>query len=206
MKDDHLETPNVPGDAHGLRVVLVRTAETPFSRQGRFEGDIDLPLTDRGRQSCRRLLAEVLRPLGVVDTVYASGNQGSRETAEILAAANSNRIRVLSGLRGVSFGLWEGQLISDVRQRHRRIFLQWQRQPNSITPPEGEKTERAIKRTLATVRNIMKRHRTGTVCIVAPRMVIALIYCHLRSIDPERVFEAGRNLGRVEVVMAQAAR
>ena len=203
---DQADSPAEGREGSGLQILLVRAAETPFSRQGRFEGDIDVPLTERGRRLCRRMLTEVLHPMGGVDGVYSAGNQGSRETAEILAAANSNRIRILPGLRGVSFGLWEGQLVTDVRHRHRRIFNQWQREPSSISPPEGEEMDCAIRRTHSAVRSISRKHRLGTVCVVAPGMVISLIYCHLMRIDPERVFEAAGDLSDVEVVSAEDAR
>ena len=188
----------------GPTFVLVRAAETVFSRGGRLEGDVDVPLTPQGRARSRKVLDEVLRPLGVVDAVYSAGNQGSRETAEILAAANSNRVRVMDELDGVSFGLWEGQLVADVRQRHSRIWEQWMRDPLSITPPEGEEIGKAFARTGSALRSIRRKHREGIVAIVAPETIISLFYCHLSGRPADDVFRVGREIGKVEIFPAEA--
>lgn len=187
-------------NGRGPVIVLVAAAETDFSRCGRLEGDVDVPLTPKGRMRSRRIMEEVLLPLGGVDAVYTARNQGARETAEILAAANSNRIRVLDQLKGVSFGLWEGQLVADVRQRHARIWECWMRDPMGMTPPEGEEMARACARTAAAVKTIRRRHRDGNVAVVAPEAVISLVYCHLKGRPAADVFQVGRELGAFEIV------
>jgi broad specificity phosphatase PhoE len=185
----------VRSTGQGLVLVLVQAAETDFSRSGRLEGDVDVPLTPRGRMRSRRIMEEVLLPMGGVVAVYTARNQGSRETAEILAAANSNRIRVMDELKGVSFGLWEGQLVADVRQRHARIW-----DPMGMTPPEGEEMGRAFARTAVAVKAIRRRHRGGNVAVVAPEAVISLVYCHLKGRPAAEVFRIGREIGHFEIV------
>lgn len=182
-----------------LRVVLVRAGETDFTRSGRFQGDVDVPLTERGREQSRRLTEEVVA-LGGADAVYCSANQSARETAEIVAAANSNRIRILPELRGVSFGLWEGQLVTEVRHRHTRMYERWRREPTAIAPPQGEEMEDAFSRAESAVRAITKRHREGAVAVVAPGTMIALLLCRLSNLPANDVFEVEARIGSVEVV------
>jgi len=183
-----------------LRLVFFRAAETGFTRAGRMEGNVDLPLTDRGRSSVGRLVTETLEPLGGPDAIYSAANQSSRETAEVVAGGNGMRVKVLSGLRGLALGLWEGQLLADVRQRHARIYENWSRDPLCITPPGGEEMEDALRRTKAAANTILKKHRRGTVAVVAPEAVIGLLCCHLGHCTPDRVFTLTRNLGPAEVV------
>lgn len=188
-----------------LRLVLVRQAESEFSSQGRMAGDVDVPLTERGRTASRRILDGFPEVNGDVSGVYTAGNQAARETAEILAEADGRRVRVLPDLRGISLGLWEGQLVADVRDRHGRIFAQWSRDPTSITPPEGEEMKNAFARAKAAARTIRRKHRKGTVVVVAPDAVIALLVCHLTGRTPDRVFEVMKGLDPVEVVNGHEA-
>jgi broad specificity phosphatase PhoE len=196
ISENHTE----PAEDPDLRLVLLRAAETGFTRAGRMEGDIDLPLTDRGRAAVGRLVTEILDPLGGPDAVYSAANQSSRETAEVVASGNGMRVKVLSGLRGLSLGLWEGQLLADVRQRHARVYENWYRDPLCITPPGGEEMEDALRRTKVAANSILKKHRRGTVAVVAPEAVIGLFCCHLGQCTPDRVFKLTRNLGPAEVV------
>jgi len=189
-----------PAGKSEFRLVLFRAAETGFTRAGRMEGDVHLPLTDRARVSVRRLVSEVLDPIGRADAVYCAANQSSRETAEIVADGSGMHVKVLPGLRGLSFGLWEGQLLADVRQRHARIYEHWYRDPFCITPPGGEEMEDALRRTKAAANTILRKHRRGTVAVVAPLAVVGLICCHLGHCAPDRVLQLTRTLGPAEVV------
>jgi probable phosphoglycerate mutase len=196
----HPSQDNSVGERSGVRVVLVRAGETEFTRAGRFQGDVDIPLTERGREQTRSVTEDVLDATGCVDAVYCAANQSARETAEIVASANSNRIRILPDLRGVSFGLWEGQLVTEVRHRHTRIFDTWRREPTSIAPPQGEEIEDAYSRAGSAVRSILKKHKDGAVAVVAPDAMIALLYCRLAELPANEVFQVEERLGRMEVV------
>lgn len=189
----------VNGQWRGPRLVLVPAAETAFDRKGRLEGDVDVPLTERGRAASRRILEEVLRPMGGVDAVYTAANRGSRETAEILVEANHGRVRILRELHGVSFGLWEGQLVSDVRSRHERMYGQWRRDASSMTPPGGEDMESAYLRASNVVERIRKKHKGGTVAVVAPSLMISLVCCRLEGEPASRALDVADELDGVRV-------
>jgi broad specificity phosphatase PhoE len=182
------------------RLFLVRPAETEFGRKGRLQGHVDLPLTANGRDEVREL-REYLAPLVEgLRAVYCGDEQATRETATALAALDSDRVRVLPQLAGVSFGLWEGQLAVDVRNRHSRMYDQWRRNACSITPPCGEDMESAAKRASSAVRFIRKKHRKGSVIVVASESLRGLIWCLLHDQPAGKVFEICSSLSAVEVV------
>ncbi|MEN8152159.1 MAG: histidine phosphatase family protein [Planctomycetota bacterium] len=185
-----------PAEEGAFRLVLIRAAETVFRRDRRLEGDVDLPLTDRGRADARRVAAGS----GAVEAVYSAGNRSSRETAEIVAKGVGLPLKVLSGLRGLSYGLWEGQMLVDVRQRFSRAYESWQRDPFCITPPGGEEMEDALRRTKAATNTILRKHRKGTVAVVAPEAVIGLVHCHLGECPPDELFRLTSRMGHVETV------
>jgi broad specificity phosphatase PhoE len=181
------------------RLFLVRAAETDFGRKGRLQGNVDLPLTAEGRGEVLRQV-EQLRPLvGGGATVYCGSDLAARETAILLSPLCSGRLRVLPQLAGVSFGLWEGQLAVDVENRHSRMYEQWLRNACCITPPGGEEMDRAAKRASSAVRLIRKKHRKGSVIVVASDCLRGLIWCALHDQPAENVFQICRGLSPVEV-------
>ncbi|MBD3161605.1 MAG: hypothetical protein GF328_05830, partial [Candidatus Latescibacteria bacterium] len=138
--------------------------------------------------------------------VYTSKSQAARETAEILSRANSRRVRIADGLEGVSLGLWEGQLEVDVRQRHQKAFETWRKDPFAVTPPGGEDMSEADGRTWKAAKSILKKHRRGTVVLVAPPTVVGLVYCRLMGLTANRVFDVTGRLGAFEVLGTPASR
>lgn len=66
-----------------MRLLLIRHGESSANAEGRLQGRLDSPLSDRGRQQSA-LLAERLAPLAVV-ALYTSTLLRARQTAEILA-------------------------------------------------------------------------------------------------------------------------
>ena len=66
-----------------VRLLLIRHAATAWTAQGRFQGQIDIPLSPHGRRQAtalaQRLMAETLHLL------YASDLQRAWETARAIA-------------------------------------------------------------------------------------------------------------------------
>ncbi|MHC5831076.1 MAG: histidine phosphatase family protein, partial [Nostoc sp.] len=46
--------PSLRPDHQGIRLLLVRHGETDWNRQTRFQGQIDVPLNDNGRQQSQK--------------------------------------------------------------------------------------------------------------------------------------------------------
>ena len=68
-----------------MRLLALRHGETAWSRERRFAGSKDIPLTAEGRRQCAAL-AQALAGSGAA-AVYASPLVRARESAEPLAAA-----------------------------------------------------------------------------------------------------------------------
>ena len=88
-------------------IYLARHGETAWNREGRWQGQNDIPLHDEGRQQARAL-AERLRGCGVT-RVYTSDLLRARETADIVAAAlGLAPVTPDPDLRERCFGVFEG--------------------------------------------------------------------------------------------------
>ena len=90
---------------------FLRHGETDWNAQNLSQGNVDIPLNPTGLAQARAA-TERLRHRGIA-TIVASPLSRARDTAEIVAAALGLPVAFDEGLREVSFGVMEGQPMSD---------------------------------------------------------------------------------------------
>ena len=132
-------------------IYFIRHGETDWNREGRLQGQMDIPINTRGRGQALRngdMLATLIGEATGVDFV-SSPLVRTRQTMEIVRAAMdlpAEGYRLDARLRELAFGDWEGRTWSDLKRdcreavRHRRgdIF--------NFVPPGGESYAEAIRR------------------------------------------------------------
>jgi probable phosphoglycerate mutase len=96
------------------QLVVLRHGRTAWNATGRFQGQADIPLDERGltqAEQAARVLAE-LAP----SAIYSSDLARARQTAEPLARACGLRVVPDQRLREIHVGSWEGLTIEDALQ------------------------------------------------------------------------------------------
>jgi phosphoserine phosphatase len=138
------------------RLALVRHAESTWVAEGRFQGRLDPPLSDRGRRQAG-LLADrfgaadrnVHLPLPPTDPVgiWHSPLARARATAEAVAARLPQaRLVPTDALIEIGQGDWEGRLHADVSHEDAERLEAWHRSPTVTNAPNGEPLLRAADR------------------------------------------------------------
>ncbi len=99
-------------------IYLVRHGETEWNAQGRFQGQLDSPLTQLGisqAQACGQRIAQ----LGIVlDQFLASPLGRTRQTASIIAACGPfPEVRFDARLSEASVGSWDGLTHTEITAR-----------------------------------------------------------------------------------------
>jgi broad specificity phosphatase PhoE len=92
-----------PGSASG-EIVLVRHAETEWSRAGRHTGRTDIPLTEEGREAARKLASRL--PGKPFELVLTSPARRARETCELAGLGSAAQPR--EDLLEWDYGDYEG--------------------------------------------------------------------------------------------------
>jgi probable phosphoglycerate mutase len=109
------------------RLVLWRHGRTEWNATGRFQGQLDPPLDDRGRAQARRtapyLVAAGLRAETTV--VVASDLSRTAETAEVLTELLGVPLRQDPRLREHGMGCWEGLTRDEVADRFPDQYADW---------------------------------------------------------------------------------
>jgi broad specificity phosphatase PhoE len=135
-----LHSPQVTGRraplSAGLRLLLVRHAETVWNAAGRIQGQVDPPLSDRGRRQCE-LLGRRFDGCRV-NTIHSSDLQRAAHTADAVAAATGARVVLTKRLREIALGEWEGADSGSLAARWPELFSRWRAEPSWDLVPGGE--------------------------------------------------------------------
>ncbi len=144
-------------------VYLARHGESDWNAEGRWQGNADRPLTDRGRRQAEELAGRLASvPL---DAVYSSDLRRARDTAEAVAAGQGLEVQALPALREVDVGSWSGLSRPEVEERFPEAFSRWR--DGGQGWEDGETYERMTERVVAAVLEIAAAHPDGAVLVVA---------------------------------------
>jgi probable phosphoglycerate mutase len=195
----HLGTA-LPPAGPGCRLLLVRHGETDWNREGRFQGQIDIPLNAHGlaqAEAARAFLAPV--PL---QRAYSSDMSRPLRTAEVVLGSHPGvPLTTCRGLREIGHGLWEGRLESEIAAGWPDLLAAWKRTPETVQMPEGETIGGVSERSLqAWNRIVAGLDPQETVLVVAHDAVNKTILCALLGLTPADIWAIKQGNGGVTVI------
>jgi probable phosphoglycerate mutase len=167
-------------------LILIRHGETDWNREGRWQGQADVPLNENGlRQAVQ--IANLLRNKKI-QIIYSSDASRARQTAEALGRAIGLRVNVDVRLREIHQGAWQGLLITEIKERYSKEFRSRRANPLTIAPPGGETTKQVQERALSFIKDIYDHYPNEAVAIVSHGFTIAVIVAHLKRIPFRKVW------------------
>ena len=192
--------PELPNRSTGPRLLLVRHGETDWNRQGRFQGQIDIPLNSNGQsqaEAAGRALADVH-----INRAYTSAMARPRQTAEaILRAHPGVPLTSTRGLVEIGHGLWEGRLESEIAEGWPQLLADWKRAPETVEMPEGETIQQVWDRSLTCWNTIAAGlEHEETALVVAHDAVNKTILCALLGLTPGDIWAIKQGNGGITVI------
>lgn len=167
------EEPPSPAPA---RVLLARHGETVANVEGRWQGQTDSPLTERGRLQAARL-AESLAGQRL-SAVYSSDLGRALRSAELVAAPHGISVSVDLRLREIDTGAWSGRLGAEIQPEDPTGFATWLSRPWSFRMPGGETLAEVQGRAADFFQERMPRHTGQSVVVIthgtAAQTILAL--------------------------------
>jgi len=190
----------LPERSSGPRLLLVRHGETDWNRQGRFQGQIDIPLNANGQRQAEaagRALASVH-----IDRAYTSSMARPRQTAEaILRSHPGVPLTSSRGLVEIGHGLWEGQLEAEIAAGWPELLSAWKQAPQTVQMPEGENLQQVWDRSLQAWQRIAGTLASGeTALVVAHDAVNKTILCALLGLTPADIWMVKQGNGGITVI------
>ena len=143
-------------------LLLIRHGQTDWNTQGRVQGGGDLNNIGIAQSN---LLATVLQN-SQASTIYTSPSKRTHQTAMIIAAALSLEVNTTPLLKDIDYGVWSGALLADLIKDDPDLFEQWEKDPSSVTFPEGESLLDLRTRISVFMDEITEKHSSDTVVVV----------------------------------------
>lgn len=172
-----------------MNILLVRHGETPWNREGRYQGRTDIPLSETG-QTQVKALGERLKSVDI-KVAFASPLARAKNTAEAILAGRSTPLQLDAGLIEISHGEWEGKLASDVELSHAEMFGVWRSRPGRHSPagPGAETLGDVETRAWAVLDRIGDLiGKDDTALIAAHDAVNRVLLCRVLGLPLERIW------------------
>ena len=163
-------------------ILLARHGETEWNRERVFQGQLDVPLNDRGREQARALAdqaaAEDLKAL------VSSPLGRARETAEIVGERIGLEPSLDDRLKEIDVGDWERRAKRDVERDDREQWAAFRAAGADWRFPGGESLQEQQDRVVAALVDVTQRGVLPAL-LVCHRGVIrcALAHTHRRGLD-----------------------
>lgn len=152
---------------------LIRHGQTDWNSAGRWQGQADVPLNQRGREQVK-VLAERLQKQSF-DAVYSSDLRRAYDTAAAFAVPKGMPIIREPRLREICIGEWEGLQLEEIISRFPEEWADYHRDANWQSPPGGETLLELAKRASEVVNTIILKHPDAEVALVAHKIVLSCI-------------------------------
>jgi broad specificity phosphatase PhoE len=172
--------------------LLIRHAESTWNAAGRWQGQGDPPLSDRGR----RQAAQLAQALGAepIDFLIASDLARAAETAAILGRALGLVPRADRRLRELDIGAWTGLTGAEIAHGERELLERFQAGDPDARPGGGESRREIRRRVRGAVGEMTAQHPGRRVALVTHLGVIRALltnaepanatWCRLSGGDP----------------------
>jgi broad specificity phosphatase PhoE len=154
-----------------MKLIFIRHGETLWTREMRYQGRSDIPLTEKGKRQ-GVLISKYLQKLKPTH-IYSSPLKRAYETAlTISEGCKLKPIIIDERISEISFGKWEGLTPADVESRYPAEFKLWLEQGTVFTPPQAENKRSFEKRVVSFLKELLKDYSRQT-----PSPILAIV-CH----------------------------
>jgi len=153
------------------KLILIRHGQTDWNIKKKYCGSVDIGLNETGRKQIRRLRDRLKSQK--IDKVYASDKKRAIQTAEIIF--KGREIELISDLREMHFGVFEGLTYKQVMKKYASLYKKWLDDPFSITMPKGESLFSFKKRVIKAIRSIISKNRNKAVAVICHGGPISMI-------------------------------
>jgi alpha-ribazole phosphatase len=181
---------------------LVRHGETEGSKEKRYKGSLDVPLSANGIEQVKRASKFIKKTLTNpgLKAVYCSNLSRAVKSAEIIASEHGLKPIVVSELRERNFGLWEGMSFDEIRQKYPEEFDAWVKDPLRFSPVGGESTTEVRDRVIKALEAILSRHNGDAISVVAHGGVNRIMLCHFMGVPLENIFRIEQDYAAVNII------
>lgn len=163
-----------------MLVYFIRHGQTAYNAKRLFQGVLDIPLNDTGREQAR-LIAERFCSVPLA-RIYHSPLARAACTAQILAECSPAELVCVPELREISMGAWEGLSFDMAQAQMPEACARYLHDRKHESAPGGESLKALQARALAAMQPLLERE-TQDFAVVAHGAVFKALLCAYLHID-----------------------
>ena len=190
----------IPDQIGDSRIFLVRHGETNWNKEGRFQGQIDIPLNTNGKVQANKA-SKYLKEI-TFNKAFSSSMDRPYETAQIILQNNSElKITKIEKLIEISHGLWEGKLENEIKKQWPELLKDWHEKPEEVRMPEGETIKEVSERSVNAWEEIcLNQKNKDLTLLVAHDAVNKTLLCNLLGISFSNIWMIKQGNGGITII------
>ena len=185
------------------QIYLLRHGEIVGSEKKRYIGQTDVLLSPKGRRQAA-WWQEALRPVEF-EKVYSSDLMRALDTARVVSGIPEADIEVMSQLREIDLGDWDGERMENIKTRFPDAWEERGRHIESFRIPNGESFQDLHDRVIPVFQKIMAEAH-GNVLVVAHAGVNRIILCHVLNRPVQELFSIPQDYAALNLIDYQGGR
>ena len=194
-----------------MRILLARHGETKWNAEGRYQGQVDVPLSEVGEAQARKL-GQRLRDVPIDRAVSSPLSRAKRTAVLALGPAREGMLKLDSGFAEIAHGTWEGLLAAEIGAMDGERLRAWREAPETVQMPQGESLQQVLDRAWSA----LERATVGlgpeeTLLVLAHDAVNRVLLCRILGLPLARLWSfrqapttinllEGPDLGHLELV------
>ncbi|MDQ3929586.1 MAG: histidine phosphatase family protein [Chloroflexota bacterium] len=193
-----------PGPNETL-VYLVRHAETAWNLERRFQGQLDVPLSDKGLEQSATVANWLASQCIKFSALYTSDLQRAYKTAQAIGKRLGLVPQPVHVLREIHAGDWQGLLTTEIEERYPGQLARWHREANEFRLPGGETVPEVRTRIHGWYKQATEAHKGQAILVVTHGMAIRSLLsalCGWDVTDTERMKNAAMGNTGVTALLA----
>ena len=147
------------------RLLLCRHGQTAFNAALRFQGQLDEPLSELGREQAHLLAHRLAEE--PIDVAYTSDLGRAHETALLALAGRTAPLRQDPRLREIAFGRWEGLTFAEIKVRCPDDVAARERDRVNYAMPGGESLAQMGQRVTSFLDDVLPKHAGQSLLVMA---------------------------------------
>jgi len=163
-------------------IFFARHARTVWNEEGRFQGQLDSPLSEEGKKQSE-LLGKQLQDINP-ELIFTSGLNRTKSTVEFALKSWGVSLPVFehSGLNEINLGIWQGEKVEEVKTKNAELFDLYRYTPHLFRLQSAETFEVVQERFVNAIKDIISGFSGKKIFIVTHGLVLCSLLSYLRNI------------------------
>lgn len=180
------------------RVYLMRHGEVVNDGQKRYNGHIDVDITQKGYEQMHRLAG--LLSGKTVTAVYCSDLIRSVKGADIISKSLGLTYTAVRELRERSVGVWEGLTAEEIKIRYPEEYKKWKADLLTYRPPSGECLLDVKNRILPVYKDKVSSHLGQEIAMMLHGGLNRIILADALGLDLMNLFRIDQAFGALNII------